>query len=613
MKQLNVTELDFDQIKNNLITYFKQHESGAYEDWDFEGSGLNQMLDVLAYNTHYNAILAHNSLNESFIDSAQIRSNVVSRAKLLGYTPRSRTASRATLALSFPSSINEGRESYTLISGAKFTTVLNDITYTFITVEDYTAQLDIVNDVYSFPNVEIYQGRIKHNKYVVDDINLSQKFEIDDDTIDISNLDVNIYENARSNSFQAYTPFNEIGGVTGDSNIYFITENYSGNYEVSFGDNVFGKKPDRLNIIDFKYISTLGSEANGATIFDWVGSGISPNITLISKSSEGAEKEGVESIRFNAPLSFVAQNRTVTIDDYKSIISQNITGIQTLSIWGGQDNNPPEFGKVFISGKPVDGETLSVQQKDSIESLLKDKKIIAILPKIVDPEYTYLYFDVLFKYDSNRTSLSRGQLETKVRGVIEDYNINQLQQFDNIFRYSQLLSLVDNSDFSILNSFVRVFIYKALNITYGNLTPVELNFDMELYGDIDEEESIISSDSWIFGGVTYKLADEIKNGSTNERNIFAYRETSSGERIKVYKSIGTIFMKEGIVKINPLPVEQNESINIYVSPASNDIVSKRNNLLSIDIDKTQVIADVDTISVSGSSGAIDYKTFNRHR
>lgn len=613
MKQLNVTELDFDQIKNNLITYFKQHESGAYKDWDFEGSGLNQMLDVLAYNTHYNAILAHNSLNESFIDSAQIRSNVVSRAKLLGYTPRSRTASRATLALSFSSSINEGRESYTLISGAKFTTVLNDITYTFITVEDYTAQLDIVNDVYSFPNVEIYQGRIKHNKYVVDDINLSQKFEIDDDTIDISNLDVNVYENARSNSFQAYTPFNEIGGVTGDSNIYFITENYSGNYEVSFGDNVFGKKPDRLNIIDFKYISTLGSEANGATIFDWVGSGISPNITLVSKSSEGAEKEGVESIRFNAPLSFVAQNRTVTIDDYKSIISQNITGIQTLSIWGGQDNNPPEFGKVFISGKPVDGETLSVQQKDSIESLLKDKKIIAILPKIVDPEYTYLYFDVLFKYDSNRTSLSRGQLETKVRGVIEDYNINQLQQFDNIFRYSQLLSLVDNSDFSILNSFVRVFIYKTLDITYGNLTPVELDFDMELYGDIDEEESIISSDSWTFGGVTYKLADEIKNGSTNERNIFAYRETSSGERIKVYKSIGTIFMKEGTVKINPLPVEQNESINIYVSPASNDIVSKRNNLLSIDIDKTQVIADVDTISVSGSSGAIDYKTFNRHR
>ncbi len=613
MKQLNVTELDFDQIKANLITYFKQHESGAYKDWDFEGSGLNQMLDVLAYNTHYNAILAHNSLNESFIDSAQIRSNVVSRAKLLGYTPRSRKASRATLALRFSSSINEGRESYTFASGSKFTTVLNDITYTFITVEDYTVQLDAVNDEYFFPKVEIYQGRIKHNKYVVDDINLNQKFEIDDDTIDVSNLEVNIYDNARTNSFQAYVPFSEIGGVTGDSNIYFINENYAGNYEVSFGDNIFGKKPDRLNIIDFKYISTLGSEANGATIFNWVGSGISPNITLISKSSEGAEKEDIESIRFNAPLSFVAQNRTVTIDDYKSIISQNITGIQTLSIWGGQDNNPPEYGKVFISGKPVDGDTLSIQQKDEIESLLKNKKVIAILPKIVDPEYTYLYFDVLFKYDSNRTSLGQGQLQSKVRRVIEEYNTDQLQQFDNIFRYSQLLSIVDNSDFSILNSFIRVFVYKTLDINYGNLTPIGLDFDMELYGEIDEEESIISSDPWTFGGITYRLADETKNGSINERNIYAYRETSSGERIKVYKSIGSLFMKEGIVKINPLPVEQNESINIYVSPASNDIVSKRNNLLSIDVDRTQITADVDTISVSGSSGAIDYKTFNRHR
>ena len=613
MKQLNVTELDFDQIKRNLITYFKEHESGAYKDWDFEGSGLNQMLDVLAYNTHYNAILAHNSLNESFIDSAQIRPNVVSRAKLLGYTPRSRTASRATLSLTFPSSINEDRESYTLEAGAKFITVLNDVTYTFITAEDYVAQLDVVDNSYTFPNVEIYQGRIKHNKYVVDDINLAQKFEIDDDTIDISRLEVNVYENARTSSFQAYVPFSEIGGVTGDSKIYFINENYDGNYEVSFGDNIFGKKPDRLNIIDFKYISTLGSEANGATVFSWAGSGTSPTITLVSKSSEGAEKEGIESIRFNAPLSFVAQNRTVTIDDYKSIISQNVTGIQTLSVWGGQDNNPPEYGKVFISGKPFDGEVLSEQQKDEIESLLKNKKIIAILPKIVDPEYTYLYFDVLFKYDSNRTSLSQGQLQSKVRGVIEKYNEDQLQQFDNIFRYSQLLSLVDNSDFSILNSFIRVFVYKTLNIVFANLTPVELDFDMELYGEIDEEESIIDSDPWTFNGVIYRLADEPKNGSTNERNIFAYRETSSGERIKVYKSIGTLLMKEGIVRINPLPVEQNEAINIYVSPASNDIVSKRNTLLSVDVDKSQIIADVDTISVSGSAGAIDYKTFNRHR
>ena len=167
MKQLNVTELDFDQIKNNLKQYFKERPDGAYDDWDFEGSGINQMLDVLAYNTHYNAILAHNSLNESFIDTAQIRSNVVSRAKLLGYVPRSRTAAMATIALTFPASINDSRGSYTVESGLKFTTDIDDVTYSFITTEDYTAQLDQVNEVYLFPKVEIYEGRIKHNKYVV--------------------------------------------------------------------------------------------------------------------------------------------------------------------------------------------------------------------------------------------------------------------------------------------------------------------------------------------------------------------------------------------------------------------------------------------------------------
>ena len=613
MKQLNVTELDFDKIKNNLKEYLKELPGGAYQDWDFEGSGLNQLLDVLAYNTHYNAILAHNTMNESFIDSAQIRSNVVSRAKLLGYVPRSASAAKATLSLTFPSSINDDRDSYSISAGLKFTTVVDDITYTFVTIEDYTTQLDPIADEYVFPAVEIYQGRIKHNKYVVDEASSHQNFEINDTTIDISQLSVDVYDNNRTNAFQAYTRFDQIGEVGPDSAIYFIQENYDNHYEISFGDGVFGKKPDALNIIDFKYLSTLGADANNATIFTWANVGAPPSITTISKASGGTSREGIESIRFNAPLSFIAQNRTVTIDDYKSIIGQNITGLQSLSVWGGQDNNPPEFGKVFISAKPVDAEVLSEQTKNDITDLLKNKKIIAILPKIVDPTYTYLYFDVLFKYDSNRTSLSQGQLETKVRNAIDEFNTEELQRFDGVFRSSQMLSLIDNVDFSILNSVIRVFIYKTLNVSYANLAPVELKFDMELHGDIDEKESIISSDSWTFGGVTYRLADETKNGSLNERNIFAYRETSSGERIKVYKSIGTLFLKEGTVKVNPLPVEQNESINIYVSPASNDIVSKRNNLLSIDIQKTVVSADVDAISVAGSSGAIDYKTFNRNR
>ena len=614
MKQLNVTELDFDKIKSNLKNYLKELPGGEYQDWDFEGSGLNQLIDVLAYNTHYNAVLAHNTMNESFIDSAQIRSNVVSRAKLLGYVPRSVTAPKATLSITFPGDVNGSRDSYTIQSGLKFTTTVNDVTYTFITIEDYTTQLDQISDSYIFPAVEIYQGRIKHNKYVVDEAAMNQNFEINDTTIDISHLSVDVYDNSRSNSFQSYTRFDQIGAVGADSAVYFIQENYDNHYEISFGDNVFGKKPDSLNIIDFKYLSTFGADANNASIFEWASVGDSPSaITTISKASGGTTREGIESIRFNAPLSFIAQNRTVTIDDYKSIIGQNITGIQSLSVWGGQDNDPPEFGKVFISAKPVEGDFLSEQTKADITDLLKTKRVIAILPKIVDPTYTRLYFDVLFKYDSNRTSLSRGQLETKVRGAIEEFNTEELQRFDGVFRSSQMLSLIDNTDFSILNSVIRVFVYKTLNIVYANLTPLQLNFDMPLYGDEDEDESLMSSDSWEFGGVTYRLADERKTDGSSGRNVYAYRESSTGERIKVYKSIGTLFIEEGLLTLNALPVEQNESINIYVSPSSNDIVSKRNNLLSIDIQKTLVSGDIDAIAVAGSSGAIDYETFNRHR
>ena len=613
MKQLNVTELDFDQIKNNLKEYFKKAEGGAYSDWDFEGSGLNQLLDVLAYNTHYNAVLSHNALNESFLDTAQIRNNVVSRAKLLGYVPRSRTASKAKLRLTFPSGVDDG-DSYSINAGLKFKTVIDDVTYTFVTLTDYQAFRNEDNS-FVFDDVEIYQGRIKKNRYVVDEVNLDQKFEIVDDSIDTSDvsLKVNVYDNMSSTAVLVYTPFDEMGSVDGDSRVYFLDENHNGNYEISFGDNVFGKKPESLNVVEISYISTLGEVANNANVFSWANSGEEPSIATISKSSGGSVREGIESIRFNSPLTFVAQNRTVTVDDYHALISQHITGLQTLSVWGGQDNNPPEFGKAFICAKPYGADYLTDLQKEEILNILKKKKIIAILPKIVDPTYTKIYLDVLFKYNSNQTELAKGQLESKVRKVIETYNTDELQQFEGIFRYSKFLSLIDNSDFSILSSFARVFAYKSLSLPYPNTVPQTLNFDMALYGDIDEESHLISSDTWEYQGYSLQLADEHIIGNENERNIYAFRITPDGQRVTMINSLGTINMKDGVLNFDPIPTDEENDINVYVTPASNDIVSKRNNLISIDVDKTQVIGDVDSLAVSGSSGAIDYNTFNRHR
>ena len=610
MKQLNVTELDFDQIKRNLGDYFKQAGGGAYSDWDFEGSGLNQLLDVLAYNTHYNGVLAHNALNESFLDTAQIRSNVVSRAKLLGYVPQSRSTAKATVVLTYPSSVSEN-DSFTIEAGTKFKTVIDDDTYTFITLTDYTTQ-KTVNDQFIFTDVDIYQGRIKKNRYIVDENDLKQRFEVVDDTIDTRKLSVNVFSNSTSSFFEAFTPFDQIATVDANSSVYFIDENYNSNYEISFGDNIFGKKPKSLNIVEISYISTLGDVANNANVFAWANSAVEPDtIVTTSKSSGGASREGIESIRFNAPLTFVAQNRTVTVDDYKAIIGQSINGLQTLSVWGGQDNNPPEYGKTFICAKPEGSDVLTDAQKSEIYDVLRSKKILAIIPKIVDPTYTNIYFDVLFKYNSNQTTLSQGQLDTKVRDVIETYNTEELQKFDGIFRYSNFLSLIDNSDFSILSSFVRVYVYKTINAT--NAQSISVNFEMGLYGDVNGEESIISSDSWNYGGISYRLADEPIEGNDNERNIYAYRVASGGQLIKVYNSLGTVNVKDGLISLDPMPTDETQIINVYASPASNDIISKRSNLLKIDEGKTQITSDVDTLAVSGSSGAINYNTFNRQR
>ena len=254
MAQFNVTELDFDRIKENLISYYKNYPGGKYKDFDFEGSGLNMMVDILAYNTHYNAITAHTSINETFLDSAQLRSNVVSRAKLLGYTPNSVTASSCTLTLEFNGSVNNSEESFNIPAGKKVTTSINGKTYAFITTEDYEATL--VSGKYIFRGVEFHQGILKSQKFVVRDTgDKGQKYVLKDNTADISHLRVKVLDNDSSDSFSIYNKFTTFTDVTGESEVYFITENHDGNYEIEFGNNIYGKKPTGQNIIELEYNS----------------------------------------------------------------------------------------------------------------------------------------------------------------------------------------------------------------------------------------------------------------------------------------------------------------------------------------------------------------------
>jgi hypothetical protein len=616
MTQFNTTELDFDQIKGNLKDYFKRGDS-PFRDWDFDGSGLNNLLDILAYNTHYNAMNAHVAMNESFLDSAQVRANVVSRAKLLGYIPTSKSAAVASIDLILTP--NDGvTTGYSLNRGTSFSTTIDDTNYTFLLLEDTQVPLQTDNEgnrSYQFNDLSIYQGVLKERRYAVDNSVQNQKFVIDDPYVDTSSIVVRVYENANSQSYSIYSRFDQFtSDIDGNSTIYFIEENYDGKYEIHFGNNSIGKLPGNAAIVEIDFLSTKGNLANGASSFTWNGGADTvvdgtSTIILNSKSAGGSDIENIESIRYNAPLAYIAQNRAVTADDFQVLVKQLYGSIDSISVWGGELNDPPQFGKAFISIKPTGALTTTEEEKELIIEGLQNKRILSIEPVIVDPDYTYLFFNVFFKYNSNLTALTTGQMQSNVRNVIQAFNDEKLQNFDGVFRYSQLLQSIDNSDPAILNSFARVFLYKDLSVTFGSSISLELKFNTDLYVE-NSEDSIIQSSSWKYTGYDYYIGDE---GSGAERNVYVYR-LAEGVKVKVANSIGTLNTTTGKLVVNSsfIPLEKNEIIRIEVSPNSNDIVTSRNNIIQIDEPKSTVVGEIDTISVGGTSGSQNYNTFSRH-
>jgi len=617
MAQFNTTELDFDQIKNNLKNYFKRGDS-QFRDWDFDGSGLNNLLDILAYNTHYNAMNAHVAMNESFLDSAQVRANVVSRAKLLGYIPTSKTAAVASIDLILTPKEGVTNETYSLNRGTSFTTSIDDINYTFLLLEDVQVPLSVDNEgnrSYRFNDLSIYQGALKERRYAVDNSVQNQKFVIDDPNVDTRSIAVRVYENANSQTYSVYSRFDQFtSDIDGNSAIYFIEENYDGKFEIHFGNNTIGKLPGNAAIVEIDFLSTKGNLANGASSFIWNGGAdtiVDGTSTLIlnSKSAGGSDVENIESIRYNAPLSYIAQNRAVTADDYRVLVKQLYGSIDSISIWGGEYNDPPQFGKAFISIKPTGALTTTDEEKQLIVEGLQNKRILSVEPVVVDPVYTYIFFNVFFKYNSNLTALTTGQMQSNVRNVIRQFNQEKLQNFDGVFRYSSFLQAIDRSDPAILNSFARVFLYKDLNAIFGSSVSLELKFNSALYVE-NPQDSIIQSSSWVYTGLNYYIGDE---GSGVERNVYVYRLVE-GAKVKVVNSIGTLNTSTGrlIVNSSSIPLEKNEIIRIEVSPNSNDIATSRNNIIQINEPKSTVVGEIDTISVAGTSGTQNYNTFTRH-
>ena len=427
-------------------------------------------------------------------------------------------------------------------------------------------------------------------------------------------MTVRVQQSATNTEVQDYILATDISAVKNDTNVYFLQEGQDGLYEIYFGDNVLGKRPENGNVITIEYAVTDGPDANGASKFslaDNVQGNSDATVTTVTRASGGSEREDIQSIKFNAPLGYVSQNRAVTPDDYKSIIQANYPNIDAISVWGGEDNDPPDYGKVYISIKPRDAEVLTATDKELIiGQFLKPKNVVSITPTIVDPAYTYVFLEIFFKYNPNLTNQSRDALAILIREEIRSYNNNELKRFDGVFRYSNLLSTVDDADPSIINSAVRVKMKKRFVPTLNTERRYDLQFSSAFY-TTSSNEQIMNTTEFTYLDRQCTLRDALQVDGTRLVQIV----TGAGSNQRVLNSnIGTIDEESGLITLtgfNPSSIV-GSYIEITVSPESNDLAPRRNELLNILVDDCTISGEVDTMITGGTSAGIDYTTTSRH-
>lgn len=469
MPNLRVTELDFDDIKANLKTFLESQSE--FTDYDFEGSSLSVLLDILAYNTHYNAYLANMLTNEMFLDSAVKRSSLVSIAKHLGYTPNSVTGSRAVIDVAV-SSVADNPATLTLNRYSPFSTSINGTTYTFYNLNAITATPS--GGTYTFDDVTVVQGTLLSKSYTVGTPGPDEKYEIPNEAVDTSTLRVTVQNSVSDTTVNTYTLATDITGLDSTSEKYFLEENTVGNFQLYFGDGVVGKKLTAGNIITIQYLASAGDVTNVSTNFtqsftsSTIGGSDSIVVTTVSNSTSGAPKETIASIRYNAPKANAAKNRAVTTDDFKTLIQNNYTGAESISVWGGEENNPPKYGKVIISLKPFDGFTISNATKTNIKNtILADRKVLAIQPEFIDPEYIRIGLNIGVTFNTNLTNLSAEQVSNTVNTTVNNYFTNDLQKFNSNFYHSKLIKNIVDSDTSIIGAIATVTAQIRKNLVLG--------------------------------------------------------------------------------------------------------------------------------------------------
>lgn len=579
MADQTFTNLDFENVKASLKSYLKAQD--RFKDYDFEGSNMNVLMDVLAYNTFQNNFYTNMAISEMFLDSAQIKDSVVSHAKELNYLPRSRRSANANLRVQFfptdtPSTITIPRKT-------KFTARCGSTTYSFYNDKAYTARA--TNGQYVIEDVVVFEGRYIDEFYEVSGIS-DQKFITNNANIDTESIKVYVKANSSSTTEEEYLYKSNIFGVDSLDQVFYLQPVAGNRYEVVFGNNQFGKQPTNGNVIRIEYRVTNGVEANGIQTINLENqiSGISSTETVVSKSQGGAERESIDSIKFYAPKSIQIQERAVTESDYEVLLKNQFPEIQAISAYGGETLNPPQYGRVIISVDVQDSDGVSEKAKTEYTSFLSSRAPLAIEPRIVSAEFIYISIDARVYYDTGKTSLTADGIETLVRQALLNYSKTNLEDFNRDVRFSKLASAIDNSNPAILSNDISARAIIDFNPVLGSPTSKAFTFGNGLYldppldlnDDINLHQPAIKSSEFIYDGKTAFLQDD-------GRGVIKVISSQPGGFVYLKNDGGTVDYDTGEVVINPIVVDSytGSSIKLIGKTRCGNVFGLRNRIVLI--------------------------------
>lgn len=583
--RIKVSDLDYNQIRENLKTFMRGQSQ--FSDYDFEGSALSTLIDVLAYNTHYNALYTNLAVNEMFLDSASKRSSVVSIANNFGYTPLSCVTAKALIDVTVNASSNTPTKTKSISAFSSFSSTIDSVQYSFYTLQDYSAELN--GSLYSFKNVEIYEGISQTQLFLCTE--LDQKFILPNTDIDMSTISVTVQQTGEQADYVKYTLATDILELLPTSKTYFIKELDNQTYRLSFGVNNLGLPIIPGNIITVAYMISNKTLGNGAKTFAYTDDSLGGVTTCstVAVSYGGKESETIDEIKSNVSHSFFNQNRAVTAGDYVSIIKKLYTNLDSINVWGGEDNDPPQYGKVFIAIKPTTGPYLTPPEKAYLtNTLLKSKNIVSVTPEIVDASYLDIEITNTIYYSPNSTTRSSDEITASALAAITSYRNTNLRKFDGVFRMSRFSAAVDAVDQSILSNITTFRIFGEMTPKYNAAATYALNIHNPIYNESAPEDAFNSTGFYIDNTDTVYYLDDDGHGAVRLYSIIQ----NTGAKVFKNSNIGTIDYTNGIVKIYGLIITNLLEANFYFifKTQSYDVVSMRNQI--VDIPESRVTVNV---------------------